>query len=189
MYVRYPISFILLICVAVGGAYVAHPSFVTVVPCLILFGLLCVLRWVCHLEGHSPAVLTTYWYQMATTSGVRESGPWVLAMGIAILFCASGALKIFKDVIRSWSGRDEEISIDEFDIPDTWLFGLFTIFVLGNLITHGVLASMSEIAGSLWFGAWFIADLVLFLLSLVVWKATLKRAVMSRPRPVRRDAA
>lgn len=130
-----------------------------------------------------------YFPAMASSQGIKESGPWLIAMLVAFLFVLAAAFKLFRSTIESWSSDD--VSMSEFDFPDIWLFGLFTAFVVVNLIAHGILAALSDVGGSLWFGSWFLSDVVLALVSFVIFKVTAKAKLRGTgPRAVRgRDAA
>ncbi len=151
------------------------------------------MRHIGHImvAAYSAAVLLLqYFPAMATSTGIKESGPWIIAMIIAFLFALSAAFKLLRGVIESWSNDD--VSLSEFDISDTTVFGLFTVFIGVNLVAHGVLAALADTAGSLWFGMWVLADIVVGLVSFVVFKVTAKAQLQqsSRPRSVgRHDAA
>lgn len=133
--------------------------------------------------GYSLAVMVTqYWVQMASSSGFQESGPWVLAMGVAVLFVIAAAFKLFRGVLEAWSAGNDEVDVGDFDVPDMLVFGLFTLFIVANLVAHGVLAALSGVAGSIWYGGWFLGDLIIGLVSFVVWKSTARAALRSRQK-------
>lgn len=137
-------------------------------------------------------LVLTYWPAMANTSGIQQSGPWMLAMIVAFLFFLASGFKLVRGTIEAWTaGQQDEISMAEFDFPDTYLFGMFSAFVVVNLVAHGVLAAESDAAGSIWFGAWVLGDILVLLVSFVIFKVTAKAQLQrqNRPRNINRSDA
>lgn len=135
-------------------------------------------------------ILFNYIPGAASSTDIRASGPWIIAIIVAALFALAAIAKLFKGAIERWSKDD--ISLSDYDIPDEYLFGVFTGFVLINLIAHGVLAAFAEVAGTLWYVGWLLADLLVAIVSFGIFKATLKKKVQAaaaRPRSIRPDAA
>ena len=139
------------------------------------------------------ALVLQYFVSMANSQGIAQSGPWVLAMVVAFLFVLAAGFKAFRSFFESLAGKNDDVSLSEFDFPDSLLFGLFTLFVLANFVAHCVLAALADTAGSIWFGTWVLADVLVGIVAFVIWKVTIKAQLRARsngPRSVRdRDAA
>ncbi len=129
---------------------------------------------------------------MAGSIGIKESGPWLLAMIADAILAVATFVKLvgpekLMAMTKSSSEDDVGFEISDIVIPDN----LFYPIVIGwggfHVLLNGYSASMSDVGGSIWWGSWTLVDIAvvgiayLFLRHI---KAVLARKQNASPRRV-----
>ena len=111
--------------------------------------------------------------------------PWMAKCLVDFSFGAFGLFKLFGKLIHF---DEDEVGVHEDDItvPDTWLYGLFGLNLLGNFGWHGYeFANQTGVEGfykSLWFCAEFASMAITFVLykhAVIVAQREARKARMS----------
>ena len=127
---------------------------------------------------------------MAGATGIKESGPWLLAMiadavlGVATFIKLVGPEKL---MALSAEGDDAGFEISDIVMPDN----LFYPVVIGwgglHILMNGYDAAMSGVSGSIWWGAWVLVDIAVCAVAYLFLrhiKAVLARRANNAPRRV-----
>src|SRR5258708_36555563 len=85
---------------------------------------------------YSAAILLLNDWPTAVNLTGTTALPWMAKCLIDLSFGALGIFKMFGDQIHF---DEEEVGIhsDDVSVPDTWLYGLFGVNLLGNFGWHG----------------------------------------------------
>ena len=126
---------------------------------------------------------------MAGATGIKESGPWLLAMiadavlGVATLIKLVGPEKL----AALSEGDDAGFEMSDIVMSDS----LFYPVVIGwgglHILMNGYDAAMSGVSGSIWWGAWVLIDIAICAVAYLFLrhiKAVLARRANNAPRRV-----
>ncbi len=129
---------------------------------------------------------------MAGSTGIKESGPWLLAMVADAVLAVATFVKLVgpeKLMAMTKSENEDDVGFELSDIviPDNYFYPVIMGWGGLHLLMNGYAAAMSDIGGSVWWGGWTLIDVAvvgiawLFLRHL---KAVLARKQNATPRRV-----
>ena len=136
-----------------------------------------------------------------TTTGLRDSGPWLLKLLVDGLFIGMAFVRLAGPSLFADEDSDDEVAIHEEDLhfSDSMLFGLFLLDLAGNGVYHGYASLMSDGVSNIWNVSWLIAELIGLFLCWTLWthavkaqrskarKAASSGSASPTPRPFRGD--
>jgi hypothetical protein len=110
------------------------------------------------------------WGSMAAVAGTA-SALWLGKMVLDIGFVGIAGVRMAGDSLFADDEADDEVAIhaEDLAVSDTALFGLFMLNVLGNAGFHGYETVMTTGAVSLYFSIWFMAEIVVFLVTYILF--------------------
>jgi hypothetical protein len=134
------------------------------------------------------------WGMMASTTGLYQSGPWLLKMVVDVAFCAMALIRLAGPAFFASEDDDDDeaVTVEDLQFSDTALFGCFCLNLVCNGAFHGYEALYTQGAGSVYFSIWFIVELFGVFVTGMLWKHAItaqrrkaRKARLDRdPRPV-----
>jgi hypothetical protein len=95
--------------------------------------------------------------------------PFMVKCLVDVCFIGLGGFKLFGDQIHF---DDEEVGVhpDDVSVPDTWLYGVFGLNLLGNFGWHGYQFANTTGAESFYNSLWWFIEFAAMFLTFVLYK-------------------
>ncbi len=95
--------------------------------------------------------------------------PWIAKCLVDFSFGAFGLFKMFGDQIH-WDEDEVGVHPDDVSVPDTWLYGVFGLNLLGNFGWHGYEFATQAGASSVYNSVWFFVEFAAMFLTFILYK-------------------
>ena len=118
---------------------------------------------------YSAMILILNDWPGAISNTGTQALPWMVKCLVDLAFAGFGGFKLFGKLIHF---DEDEVGIHEDDIsvPDTWLYGLFGLNLLGNFGWHGYEFAEEQDGTAFYNSIWFFGEAIAMLLTFVLYK-------------------
>lgn len=128
---------------------------------------------------------------MAASQGIKESGPWLLAMVFDFVFGVATFIKLVgPEKLQAVTNDEDGFELADIVIPDVMFYKIVIVGAGVVTLMNGYSATMAGIGGSIYWGLWILVDVLVVAFAILLLRHV--QAVIARkarnernaPRPI-----